>query len=204
MVKHNGSLQHTMIVYFLMMAFASLLIGAEFIVEFHSRDFHSEVRQSLEKPADGQIQSDEVIPPIQKLRNKAILMVVLLLMVVLILLTMFIKNITGPLQHMIEMSKSIAGGDLSQTVKVHADNELAELGNTVNELTSNLQEMILLTNEVCTTADTFVREVCDVLNAQEPDSARTESLRHRMEGIESKTRLLKDIVSNCRFYKIGA
>jgi methyl-accepting chemotaxis protein len=204
MIKHSGSLQRTMIVYFLMMAFASLLIGTELIVDFQSQDLRSELRQNLDQTANRQLQSDDAFQPIQKLRNKAILMVALLLTVVLILLTMFIKNITGPLQHMIEVSKAIAGGDLSQTVSIRTDNELAELGNTVNELTSNLQEMILLSNEVCTVADGFALEVSDLLNDRESDPARKETLQSRMRGLESQTRLLRDIISNCKFYKIGA
>ena len=97
--------------------------------------------------------------------TKSVLMVALFLVVVLILLTMFIKNITEPLQHMIEASKLIAVGDLSQTVSISAKNELAEMGNTVNELTSNLQEMLLLSKDMCASVDQFTGEISDVVGS---------------------------------------
>jgi len=130
-------------------------------------------------------------------------MVALFLAVVFILLTMFIKNITEPLQHMIEASKLIAEGDLSQTVSIRAKNELAEMGGTVNELTSNLQEMLLLSKDMCATVDQFTGEVSDVLSTREMDQEKAESLQHKMHLLDSKTKLMSDIILHCKFYGMG-
>ncbi len=163
-IVYKGSLQRTMIIYFLMISFASFLIAAEFIYDTHSEELRTELTQNFERLHGGEIQPNAAFQPIQALRDKAALMVALFLAVVLILLTMFLKNITEPLQHMIETSKLIAAGDLSQTVSIRAGNELAEMGNTVNELTSNLQEMILLSRDMCAAVDEFTGEISDVLN----------------------------------------
>jgi methyl-accepting chemotaxis protein len=192
-----------MIIYFLMISFASFLIAAEFIYDIHSEELCSELTQNFAGLSSGQIQPDAALQPIQALRNKAILMVALFLAVVLILLTMFIKNITEPLQHMIEASKLIAVGDLSQTVSIRAKNELAEMGNTVNELTSNLQEMLLLSQDMCTTVDQFTGEVSDVLSTQQMDREKAESLQHKMHLLDSKTKLMNDIILHCKFYGMG-
>jgi len=202
-VAYKGSLQRTMIIYFLMISFASFLIAAEFIYDTHSKELRTELTQNFERLHRGEVHPDAAFQPIQVLRDKAVLMVTLFLVVVLILLTMFIKNITEPLQHMIETSKLIAVGDLSQTVNISAKNELAEMGNTVNELTSNLQEMILLSKDLCATADEFTGGVTDVLISQEIDRGKVEELRHKMYLLNSKTKLMNDIILHCKFYGMG-
>jgi len=202
-VAYKGSLQRTMIIYFLMISFASFLIAAEFIYDAHSKELRTELTQNFEKLHSGEIQPDAAFQPIQTLRDKAALMVALFLVVVLILLTMFIKNITEPLQHMIETSKLIAAGDLSQTVSIRARNELAEMGDTVNELTSNLQEMILLSKDMCATIDELTGEISDVLSSREMDRGKAEGLQHTMHLLSSKTKLMNDIIQTCKFYGMG-
>ncbi len=202
-IAYKGSLQRTMIIYFLLISFASFLIAAEFIFDVHSKDLRTELTQNFEKLSKGEIQPDRAFQPIQTLRNKSILMVALFLAVVLILLTMFIRNITDPLQHMIETSKLIAAGDLSQTLSIRAKNELAEMGNTVNELTSNLQEMILLSRDMCTTVDGFSGEILEVLGTLEIDHQKAGELQNKMHLLNSKTKFVNDIILNCKFYGMG-
>jgi methyl-accepting chemotaxis protein len=182
-ILYKGSLQRTMIIYFLMISFASLLIAAEFIYDIHG----------------GAMQPRAAARLLQTLGDKAVIMVVLFLLVVLILLTMFIKNITEPLQHMIETSKLVSAGDLSRTVTIRAKNELAELGGVVNGLTSNLQEMILLSSAMCARIEEFET----VLNSPENDRQKVEILRDRLNLLRSDAGLINDIVKNCKFYGIG-
>lgn len=202
-ITYRGSLQRTMIIYFLLIGFASSLIGAEFIHDVHRKELRYELIQNFSRLSDHQIQPEEAFKPIRNIMDKAILMVVLLLVVVVILLTMFIKNITEPLQHMIEVSKLIGTGDLSQTVTITTRNELAEMGGTVNELTSNLQEIILLSKGMCATADQFADKVSSVLESMEPGHDQMTELRHEMKLMRSKSKLLNGIIMNCKFYGMG-
>lgn len=192
-----------MIIYFLMISFASLVITAEFLFDIHGKDLPAELVHNFERLSGGEIQAEAAFQPLQALRNKAVLMVGLFLVVVLILLTMFIKNITEPLQHMIETSKLIAAGDLSQTVSVHAKNELAEMGNTVNELTSNLQEMILLSKDLCAAVNGFTREYSDALAAPEAIPSRQEEIQKKIQVLNSKSDFMNRIILNCKFYGMG-
>jgi methyl-accepting chemotaxis protein len=201
-ITYKASLQRTMIVYLLLIGFAASLIGVEFINDIQRKELRTELMQNFSKLSNNRMNMDEAFQPIQKIRNKAILMVILLFVVVVILLTMFIKNITEPLQHVIEVSKLIDAGDLSQTVSIHAKNELADMGSTVNDLTSNLQEMILLSRDMCATADRFVEEVSGVLNIQEMDREQLKALQREMQILTSRTRFLNDIILNCKFYRI--
>lgn len=200
---YKGSLQRAMIIYFLMISFTSSMIAAEFIYDTQRKELRTELIRNFESLHNGDMGADAAFQPIRTLRDKASLMVVLFLVVVLILLTMFIKNITEPLQHMIETSKLIAEGDLSQTVSIRAKNELAEMGGTLNELTSNLQEMILLSKEMCVTVDEFTGEVSDILSSQALNRGKIEGLQHKVHVLNSRTKLMNHIIENCKFYGMG-
>lgn len=199
-IAYKSSLQRTMILYFLMISFASVMIAAEFTYDMHSDKLRTELMQNFEKLSSGGMQPDAAFQPIQAIGNKAVLMVALCLAAVLILLTMFIKTITEPLQHMIEVSRRIAAGDLSQTVNIHTKNELAELGDTVNELTSDLQEMILLSGEVSSSIDDFTGEISELLASETVAPEKTESLQRKIQTLNSKSKLMKDIILHCKFY----
>jgi len=200
--EYKSSLQRTMIVYFLMISFASLLVAGEFLLDIRGQALRSELTRNFLGFTTGEMQLEAALQPIQTLGNKALLMVALFLAIVLILLTMFIRNITEPLQHMIETSKAISNGDLSRTVTIRSRNELQEMGTTVNELTSNLQELLLLSKDMCATIDQVTGEAERMLDRDGGAIPGGESLRRELRALGSKSRLMKDIILNCKYYGV--
>ena len=83
-------------------------------------------------------------PTLLQLRNKILFMFVILTIVVAIVLMMFMKNITMPLQKMVDIARQLNEGDLTQVVKIESQDEFAQLGKAINDLTSNLQEVSCL------------------------------------------------------------
>lgn len=194
------SLQRTMIVYFLLISFASLLVGVEFIVDVHKSEFRQALQDNFEGYQRGDVSTDDVFTPLDRLRNKAILMVAIILAVVIIVLTMFIKNITEPLQHMIEKSKEISKGDLSKTLTIHARNELAELSGVINEMSSNLQEIILLTKNLCLAGQHYGETAGAVLSQKSLSDLDMARLRQELEGLQSEMEVLREFVDYFHFY----
>lgn len=200
--KTKRSLQRTMIIYFLLIGFASLLVGIEFIVDTHGQELKDELVLNFEKYSKKEIETDDIFSPIEKLRNKAILMIIIIMAVMIIVLTMFIKNITEPLQHMIEVSREISSGDLSQTIKIHSDNELSELGNVINEMSSNLQEIILLSKTMCSSGENFYTQVSDMLNRQSLNPEQITEVRKEIEQLNKNLNLLKEFTDYFSFYSV--
>jgi len=107
------SLQRTMIIYFLLIGFASLMVGVEFLIETQDPQLRENLISNFERYARNEVEIDEVFTPIEKLRNKALLMIAIIMSVMIIVLMMFIKKITEPLQHMIDVS-----GEISKEVPI--------------------------------------------------------------------------------------
>ena len=197
----ENNLQRTMIIYFLLIGFASLLVGVEFIADTQSGELKETLLDNFSKYADNEISADAVFAPIVKLRNKAILMVAIILVVMIIILTMFIKNITEPLQHMIEVSRKISKGDLSQTVTINSQNELAQLGNVINEMSSNLQEITLLSRNLCKSGQIFTAKASNLLNKADIDANRI-ALQEEFEMLESEVAMLTEVIDYFNFYTV--
>jgi len=199
-VKSRYSLQRTMIIYFLLIGFASILVGIEFWADFHSGALKTEIWENISQYDLQQISQEAVFAPIDRLRSKAILMVGIIMVVMLIVLTMFIKNITEPLQHMIQRSQQISAGDLSQTVQIDANNELADLGHVINEMASNLQEIILLSQHICANGQIYVDSALEVLKNSGFDSQSVDKLRQAIGSMGDELSTLGEVIAYFNFY----
>lgn len=137
----NSRLEIRLLNYFLLIAFAVILIGIEFYFEM-SAEHGQHICTNLALDNVGHNTGN----PLDNLRNKILIMFLVLSIVVAIVLTMFIKNITAPLCKMALVARHINEGDLSQTVSIDNNDEIGEVGIAINELASNLQEVATFTS----------------------------------------------------------
>jgi methyl-accepting chemotaxis protein len=200
--KSRYSLQRTMIIYFLLIGFASMLVGIEFLAEFQGGALKAELWAGIQQAGQSPMDPDLLFAPIDRLRSKAILMVVIIIVVMIIVLTMFIKNITEPLQHMIQVSRKISAGDLSQTVRIDADNELSELGNVIDEMATNLQEVILLCQSMCDNGQGFIDDaLAQIKNNAQIEPADNQLLK-TIQRLGGELATLNDVIAHFSFYTV--
>lgn len=200
--KSGYSLQRTMLVYFLLIGVASLFVSFEFVVETQSQGLRQELLHNFQSYSRGGLVIDEVFQPIDHLRNKAILMIAIIMFVMVIVLTMFTRNITEPLRHMIETAQKLATGDLRQTIEIHSGNELGELGNVINELSSNLRETTLLGKNVCAIGAGSITRTLAILAREELALAPEDraEIRRELDLVIRELASLDGLVDCCHFY----
>ena len=194
------SLQRTMIIYFLLIGVASLFASLEFIIDTQRPAMKQELTANYQAYSQGNLAYDLVFQPITRIRQKAVLTIAIIMFVLLIVLTMFVKNISEPLQHMIEMARKIAGGDLRQTVKINSRNELAELGQVINELSSNLQEAVLLSRNICEAGDQALDGLGRLLAAPEASAQLRATAGRDLERLRQQISQLRELTEYFRFY----
>lgn len=196
------SLQRTMITYFLLIGFASMMVGVEFWADFHRGALKSEIWENIRIYGQDDQHQEAIFAPIDRMRSKALLMVGIVMLVMVIVLTMFIKNITEPLQHMILLSEKISAGDLSQTIRIDANNELSDLSNVINEMSSNLQEIILVAQRICVNGRGFVDDTRRHLHNGPLDETDTGHLERKLRRIGEDLTLLDEIIACFNFYSV--
>ena len=200
--QHVYSLQRTMIIYILLIGFAALMVASEFVLETHSASLKQQLGSNSQRHTDGELSTEKIYDPLVRMRNKAMMMVGVILAVVVIVLTMFIKTITEPLQHMVRVSRAIGAGDLSHTARVDARNELAQLSTAIDEMATNLQEIIMLSRAVCDSAGRVTRNT-SVLVADAPLApGDANAMAAQLAGLTSELDTLGQVIDCFKLYSV--
>ena len=197
------TLQRTMIIYMLLIGFAALLVASEFVIDTHSTTLKQALSQNFQLYASGDLPEAQIYDPLLRIRNKAMMMVGVILAVVVIVLTMFIKTITEPLQHMVEVSKAISAGDLSQTTGVTTRNELSQLSAAIDDMSTNLQEIIMLSRSVCDSAAGVMNHAMEMMQKEEgADQPRCLAARQQLTRLESELATLGQVIDFFKLYSV--
>jgi len=200
--QKKENLQRSMIIYFLLIVSASLLVTIEFVIDVQSVDLKNTLLENFSQFSMDKITQSQVFEPIEKLRNKAILMIVIIMYVTIIVLMMLIKNITGPLQHMIEISGKISEGDLTQSIHIDSGNELAQLGGVINEMSSNLQEVTLLSQNMSANGGVCIENVRNLLASGEVTEKNTAEILNELEQLQMDFEMLKDFTECFNLFEV--
>lgn len=86
------------------------------------------------------------LKPLQSHVNKAILTIILwsgiIILIVLLVSNIEVKKIVSAIFEIGKVSKSIAGGNLNNKVKIESKDELGDLGNNINKMAADLKNII--------------------------------------------------------------
>ncbi len=196
------SLQRTMIIYILLIGFAALLVASEFVLDTHSTELKQALTSNFEQYARGELGQEHVYDPLVRIRNKAMMMVGVILAVVVIVLTMFIKTITEPLQHMVEVSKAISAGDLSRTTGIETRNELSQLSAAIDDMSTNLQEIIMLSRSVCDSAGRVTANTMGLMRKQRMTREASQAVKEQLARLESELDMLGQVIDYFKLYSV--
>lgn len=191
-----------MIVYFLLIGFASLMVSVEFIIETRGGKLEKELLSNLKSYSEGRMDADGLFAPVDRLGKKALLMVAIILSVMVIVLTMFIRNITEPLQYMIDKARKISTGDLTQTITIHSHDEIAELGDIINELSGNLQEITLMSRNLCESGLEITEQVIKIFDGPVQADENKAFIIDRMARLRTEFTHLNTFTQYFDFYRI--
>jgi methyl-accepting chemotaxis protein len=200
--RSTYSLQRTMIIYMLLIGFAALLVSSEFVLDTQSRALKQELSQNFQRYASGELAKNRIYDPLERIRNKAVMMVGVILAVVVIVLTMFIKTITEPLQHMIEVSKAISAGDLSRTAEVMTKNELSQLSAAIDDMSTNLQEIIMLSRSLCDSAGRVMASSMKLMERGAMTGQDSQRMKTQLTGLESELGTLGRVIDYFKLYSV--
>ncbi|RME92873.1 MAG: HAMP domain-containing protein [Candidatus Hydrogenedentota bacterium] len=146
--KKASSLRRRMVFYFLLVAIANVFVGMEILWEIKSQKYRAVVVQEVQKIQEKKKPVEHVFTLLDKLAQKFVIMIGILIVVSAVVLFLFVVQIASPIQYMIDKARLIADGDLSVTIEIKSQDELADLGKLINDLTANLQEIIAQLEQV--------------------------------------------------------
>lgn len=131
-----------MIFYFLLIAIANILVAGEIIWELKSPQYKTLLTSEINQIKAGKKPVNAVYAIIDRISQKFVVMILILIIVSAVVLFLFVWQIASPIQYMINQAEKMADGDLSIRIDIKSEDEIALLGNLINELSINLQEVI--------------------------------------------------------------
>jgi methyl-accepting chemotaxis protein len=187
-MKQHSSLERKMLSYFGLIAAASLLITVEFVWAIRAVIPQFSVTQSAFLATES---FETARRAMESLQNKALLMFVVQAVVTLIVLVMFMRRITGPLQRMVEEAQNISDGDLSRTIKIRTMDEIGLIGETINGLTSNIQEIVTLGLSTEAALRRPLAELRQHLEGDPESTTRLDFMEARLDGFKDIAQCFK-------------
>jgi methyl-accepting chemotaxis protein len=133
-----------MIFYFALMGFAIALMAAELYYQVDTSRIEAKLARYVFLTEYHDAHNAASVPEsyLYYLRNKVLLLLGVFAFMVAVIMIMFTKTLIGPLQYITRKSGEILGGDLSTTIVMESGDELGKVAECINDLTSNIQEII--------------------------------------------------------------
>lgn len=153
--KKMSRLKKKLLLYFLLISIVSISVSAEIILELSSSRFTSQIEENiklrLEKTLSAEtmklvradLERNDLLSPLYDLRNRMILLLLMVSGCIIASFFMFTKDIVSPMDGMVEATKKIADGDLTITVPVLSKDEIGQIGGLINNMNTNLQDMVM-------------------------------------------------------------
>ncbi|MCL2025381.1 MAG: HAMP domain-containing protein [Leptospirales bacterium] len=80
--------------------------------------------------------------PIFTLRNRIILLLIVVVLTILCSLVMFAKDIVNPMDGMVDATRKIVDGDLTVKVPVMTEDEIGQIATLINDMNAKILDMI--------------------------------------------------------------
>lgn len=111
-------------------------------------------------------QAEEMVQSLNSMTNIIILSVLGGLVVVLVIVfgTVLSRKIQGELSHAVEVSKTIASGDLTHEIKHNSNDEFGDLEISLEQMRKSLLNLVTLIQEAANSINASVARVHDVTN----------------------------------------
>jgi methyl-accepting chemotaxis protein len=160
-----------MALYLLLMVTVYFSVTVYLVFDLGNREFHQEIEQSVSQNPGGQ-SNPGILPPLRRFQLK---------MAILLILTdvgttagayfLFHKNIVKPLKVMEKTIARMNEGHLEESMPTNSNDEIGRIGEMVNGMASNFQEVLLFTNAISRgTKDLLATLNTDIANAVCPEA----------------------------------
>lgn len=196
LIKAKSRLKRKLTLYFILIAIVSIFVSVEMILEFSSANFRNDIKDNLIKEVKQNIPAEYISrlkveelnkainDPISDLRNRMILLLLVVFASIVGAFIMFTRDIVSPMDGIVDAIKQISDGDLTVTVPVVSDDEIGQIATLINDMNLNLQKMIVQIKQEVSRYKDRIQNATNAIN--------TVSQKDPDEIIENRTMKVSD------------
>lgn len=189
----------------LLLLIVPLCIGGWVVVRLDSIEFQESLRAALAAPLPNPLTQELHTQPVAEvLQTIQIPLVVLLLLLLsghILVVSLFFRFLVAPMQRMVVQGQQIAEGNLENTQPAQGCAEVHALGQCFNDISSTLQELILLSWNHLRDSSALLAQVKqnELLQGTEQNPMQ---LRQNLAAIENEMRKLEQVITSFSLYDV--
>lgn len=191
--RTGGGLRKRMIFYFLLMALANIFVAGEILIEIKSQSYRENVAEQVSLIKEGDAPVSQIFGILDTLARKFIIMILVLIVISAVVLCMFVWQIASPIQYMINQAEKMADGDLSTSISIKSDDEIAVLGHLINDLSINLQEVVAQIDSIVGDFKEDMDRINDVLKERPLMLSSIKKSLDMLDGTVRKLEMVKNM-----------
>lgn len=154
----QSRIKKKLILYFLLISIVSISVSIEMVWEVSEQNFRDRLTKSFYKEFQiaytketGQnltLSLDEVdqktaLSVLDDMRTRMFLLTIVIIGNIFTAFRLFSKDIARPIDALVEGAKKVSDGDLTAEIEILTEDEIGELGQLINDMNINLQELIM-------------------------------------------------------------
>lgn len=154
---HASKLKRKLNLYFLLIAIVAISVSAEIILEMSEGTIPAHILSNATeeygtvlgenfvaqlKSAESLVDYDKIFYPIYDMRNRMILLLLVVTGCIVVSFFMFSRDIVSPMGNMVNAAKKLAAGDLTVKIPVDSQDEIGQVGELINEMNAKMLDMI--------------------------------------------------------------
>jgi HAMP domain-containing protein len=206
-VKHYApNFGHKILICFMPLILITLTLGAGLIYEVGSGHLFAKIQESAIRHPSEQDKVDLGINQIRGilkgLQNHVILVVSVLLLSVIIMMFFFMGSIAKPLDELGKVAFQMVNGRLNELVPVRTNDEIGKIGELINDLAINLQEILLHVWNHTGQDIVLLDRIGRIVNSQPGGNGMPPEIREDFRFVRQDIEDMQTMVKAFDFYRV--
>lgn len=191
------SLRKRLLVVFCALALAAILVNLNFVLHWNVEQTRAHITICL-KEITGEANPGTGV--LGRFRNHLLVVLAITAACFATIIYLFVRRLLGPLDAIAKTGMEISNGNLSVSAPSNTLDEIGELGQVVNQIAANYQEVLLFTGTTVGNSHSAVERIEKLLNGQQP-SVPVDELQEQVDIIKRDLETLEEMVKDFRFFE---
>ncbi len=200
-----SNLRKRLLIYFILIIFVTMSVGLQLIYEAGSPRLINKVSEAAKADVSTEMETapeqNGVTQVLKNLQYRMILIMLIVFVCIVATMFVFVRNIVEPLDAIGKSAKRITDGHLDETVPIRCNDEIGKIGELINDLAINLQEVLLhVWNHTCQDIR-LMDNIAEILDDQ-PGEILPATVREQFDFVRKDIEEMQEIVKAFEYYNI--
>ncbi len=192
------SLRKRLLVVFCGLALAAILVNLNFVLHWDAKQTQGYILNGVKQISSENENPGTGVPA--TFRNHLLLVLAITALCFAAIIYLYVKRLLGPLDDIAQTGIEISNGNLDVSAPSNTLDEIGELGQVVNQIAANYQEVLLFTGTTAGNSHSAVERMEKLLNRQQP-TADVDELREQVDIVKRDLETLEEMVTEFRFFE---